>query len=132
MPDYLGADQRKTKEEEKEDKPIRGEGPRTARTVSEQRPEREWGGAAGGHVGARSGGAGGAAGGKGLKRIKNVSNVQFGAAAAASGASPILTRSPGPGGAAAGWREAEPAGPHADPAVRAELGRGSRRAGGEG
>lgn len=26
MPDYLGADQRKTKEEEKEDKPIRGEG----------------------------------------------------------------------------------------------------------
>lgn len=25
MPDYLGADQRKTKEEEKEDKPIRGE-----------------------------------------------------------------------------------------------------------
>jgi hypothetical protein len=25
MPDYLGADQRKTKEEEKDDKPIRGE-----------------------------------------------------------------------------------------------------------
>lgn len=25
MPDYLGADQRKTKEEEKEDKPIRGQ-----------------------------------------------------------------------------------------------------------
>lgn len=59
-----------------------------ARTLSEQRPGREWGGAAGGHVGAGSGGAGGAAGGKGLKMIKNVSNVRFGAVAAAPGVSP--------------------------------------------
>lgn len=59
-----------------------------ARTLSEQCPGQEWGGAAGGHVGAGSGGAGGAAGGKGLKMIKNVSNVRFGAVAAAPGVSP--------------------------------------------
>lgn len=37
MPDYLGADQRKTKEEEKDDKPIRGERTRT-RPPTRERP----------------------------------------------------------------------------------------------
>lgn len=43
MPDYLGADQRKTKEEEKEDKPIRGK--RRARSGAGQggrRPRGSW------------------------------------------------------------------------------------------
>lgn len=87
-----------------------------ARTLSEQRPGREWGGAAGGHVGAGSGGAGGAAGGKGLKMIKNASNVRFGAGPPPRECPP--TRSPGSGGAAAVGREAGPAGPAADAAVR--------------
>lgn len=56
MPDYLGADQRKTKEEEKEDKPIRGEGPWRGRSPSSARGGSGTGGAGGGHVGARSGG----------------------------------------------------------------------------
>lgn len=37
MPDYLGADQRKTKEDEKDDKPIRGERTR-ARAPSREGP----------------------------------------------------------------------------------------------